>query len=80
MLAFGGAWKGASVGDRYLGEVLGPPLGSSSMGVIGGGGGDISDERSGDETITSPLFDRAGRRERCDLRDGVGDAALPGVP
>lgn len=41
-LALGGAWKGRSVGEMYLREVEGPSLdkdsGSSSIGVIGGGG------------------------------------------
>jgi len=80
-LVFGGAWNGRSVGEMYL-ALEGPAsvgLGSSAIGVMGGGGVMGVDVRNGDETMGSPVLCR-GRRERCEPRDeGTGDEA-PGVP
>ena len=60
-LALGGAWKGMSVGEMYLRDDEGPaPVedsGSSSIGVMGGGGvgggdGEVKGlPRSGDDSI-----------------------------
>jgi len=77
----GGAWNGRSVGEIYLREDEGLDVlasGSSSMGVIGGGGvsggeGDVNGlPRKGDDStgvFTVRLL--LGRRDRCERRERV---------
>jgi hypothetical protein len=89
-LTFGGVWNGISVGEIYLLCTFEGPaasLGSSSIGVIGGGGdndlgGDrdeIGAARNGEEASGAEEDDGGfGLRARCDRRDGVGEEA-PGV-
>ena len=92
MLALGAVWKGRSVGDKYLRELEGPApsvgSGSSSMGVIGGGGvtggeGEAKGlPRSGEDSIGA-LTDKPDRglRDRCERRERVeAPAGLAGEP
>lgn len=88
----GGVWNGRSVGDMYLsGAFEGPATspGSSSMGVIGGGGvmgmgGDrevsgaplSGEEASGAEEEPGGL----GLRDRCARREDTGEAPTGGEP
>lgn len=76
-LVFGGLWKGMSVGEIYLREVEGPApvvsVGSSSIGVIGGGGvtGGGGDVVGG--LLGGWLASRFGRRLRWPRRDEDSD-------
>ena len=91
---FSGVWNGMSVGETYLreeeGALEGPAIdalsdGSSSIGVMGGGGvsggeGDVSGLlRSGDDSIGADVESvLRGRRERWERRER--DDAAAGDP